>query len=408
MSSSYSWGIYGATVFNIAVSTQTWHVSPSGNDVTGDGSAGNPFETIQYAVDVANDGDTIRVHAGTYYESVWCSKSLYFIGDNSGTTTIDAAGASYCIDISNSLGCHGTVAGLAFQNSSYGVSVNTDHLGAWTITDNSFRDNTSFHVWVNDAVARIERNVFENASHAIAVWPLSTAEIFNNVFTDNSFVGIKAVAEAYFVDIQNNIIVNNARGVQMEGCPYNIDYNDIWNNTVADYVGCSPGGHDINGDPRFVGGTPYDYHLKCNSSCIDTGNPAFPNDPDGTTSDMGAYYYDHLNQPDADSDGIADACDNCPTVPNPGQEDTDGDGLGDVCDPVCCAIRGDIDHSGVLPIDIADLVYLVDYMFNSGPAPVCWGEGDVDGSGVMPIDIADLVYLVDYMFNEGPEPPPCP
>ncbi len=74
----------------------------------------------------------------------------------------------------------------------------------------------------------------------------------------------------------------------------------------------------------------------------------------------------------------------------------------------CCAIRGDIDHSGVLPIDIADLVYLVDYMFNEGPTPVCWGEGDVDGSGVEPIDIADLVYLVDYMFNEGPEPPPCP
>ncbi|MCK4626235.1 MAG: SBBP repeat-containing protein [Phycisphaerae bacterium] len=73
----------------------------------------------------------------------------------------------------------------------------------------------------------------------------------------------------------------------------------------------------------------------------------------------------------------------------------------------CCAIRGDVDHSGILPIDIADLVYLVDYMFNEGPEPPCWDEGDVDASGVMPIDIADLVYLVDYMFNSGPEPPPC-
>jgi hypothetical protein len=53
------------------------------------------------------------------------------------------------------------------------------------------------------------------------------------------------------------------------------------------------------------------------------------------------------------------------------------------------------------------LVYLVDYMFNEGPIPVCWGEGDVDGSGVEPIDIADLVYLVDFMFNQGPAPPPC-
>ncbi|MCK4625156.1 MAG: VCBS repeat-containing protein [Phycisphaerae bacterium] len=70
-------------------------------------------------------------------------------------------------------------------------------------------------------------------------------------------------------------------------------------------------------------------------------------------------------------------------------------------------ICGDIDGSGTLPIDIADLVYLVDFMFNSGPEPPIMDAADVDGSGVLPIDIADLVYLVDYMFNEGPEPT-CP
>ncbi len=74
----------------------------------------------------------------------------------------------------------------------------------------------------------------------------------------------------------------------------------------------------------------------------------------------------------------------------------------------CCVIRGDIDHSGVLPIDIADLVYLVDYMFNSGPEPECPEEGNVDAIGGELIDIADLVYLVDFMFNQGPAPVACP
>ena len=36
--------------------------------------------------------------------------------------------------------------------------------------------------------------------------------------------------------------------------------------------------------------------------------------------------------PDADGDGVADAADDCPRVPNPDQRDTDGDGIGDACD----------------------------------------------------------------------------
>jgi hypothetical protein len=68
------------------------------------------------------------------------------------------------------------------------------------------------------------------------------------------------------------------------------------------------------------------------------------------------------------------------------------------------AVCGDMDGSGG-DINIADLVYMVDYMFNDGPPPPVMAAADVDGSGG-DIDIADLVYMVDYMFNDGP-PPIC-
>ncbi|MBP1688411.1 MAG: hypothetical protein H6Q33_4554 [Deltaproteobacteria bacterium] len=41
---------------------------------------------------------------------------------------------------------------------------------------------------------------------------------------------------------------------------------------------------------------------------------------------------DVIDTTDTDGDGIGDTFDNCPTIPNQGQEDRDGDGVGDACD----------------------------------------------------------------------------
>lgn len=73
----------------------------------------------------------------------------------------------------------------------------------------------------------------------------------------------------------------------------------------------------------------------------------------------------------------------------------------------CLGDRGNIDNSPDDAVDISDLVYLVDYMFLSGPAPVCMGEANLDGDPLEVLDISDLVYIVDYMFQDGPPPPPC-
>ncbi len=74
----------------------------------------------------------------------------------------------------------------------------------------------------------------------------------------------------------------------------------------------------------------------------------------------------------------------------------------------CCqGIRGNIDDDPEDVIDIADMVWLVDYMFAGGEAPPCLKEANVDGDFLQEIDIADMVHLVDYMFNGGPAPAIC-
>ena len=47
--------------------------------------------------------------------------------------------------------------------------------------------------------------------------------------------------------------------------------------------------------------------------------------------DRGAFEVD-CSGPDSDGDGVADECDNCPTIANPDQKDSNGNGIGDACE----------------------------------------------------------------------------
>jgi hypothetical protein len=59
---------------------------------------------------------------------------------------------------------------------------------------------------------------------------------------------------------------------------------------------------------------------------------------------------------------------------------------------------GDVNGDGV--VDIADVFYLINFLFASGPDPV--GPGDTSGDGS--VDVADAFYLINYLFAGGPFP----
>lgn len=56
-------------------------------------------------------------------------------------------------------------------------------------------------------------------------------------------------------------------------------------------------------------------------------------------------------------------------------------------------------------VNLADVVYLVNYLFIGGPPPVALPSGDPNCDGGT--NLADVVYLVNYLFIGGPPPLMC-
>jgi len=60
------------------------------------------------------------------------------------------------------------------------------------------------------------------------------------------------------------------------------------------------------------------------------------------------------------------------------------------------------DAAGDSSVDIADVVFLVDYIFSGGAAPDPLASAEVNCDGA--INIADAVYLIEYIFTHGAAP----
>ncbi|MCB2231707.1 hypothetical protein KQH82_13390 [bacterium] len=71
----------------------------------------------------------------------------------------------------------------------------------------------------------------------------------------------------------------------------------------------------------------------------------------------------------------------------------------------CVGLRGNVNGDGSDTVDLSDLIYLVNYLFLGGPAPLCADEADVNADSNT--DLSDLIYLVNYLFLGGPAPASC-
>ncbi|NVB83914.1 MAG: hypothetical protein HOV81_36400 [Kofleriaceae bacterium] len=281
------------------------------------------YATIQAAVDAASPGDTVKVGAGTYHESVVMRPGICLLGAGANKTILDAQGQGInLIDLTNGAGT--VVSGFQLRGVGGGdqPQCNADIFncsGDWyraaiyvslpgildpaaspppIVTNNVFVDNDIALMLYFHGLGVIRNNVFVDNRHALVANHFQDRSLVaNNVFYGNT--GTAIANQAAYLDIVDNIIARSGIATRFEYIQTGWIHCNLFfeNSVLIDEPYTDPPtrytlGTDgnIEADPHFVNPSTYDFHLGNgspghNHGCYETA--AF--EPDGSRFDIGAY-----------------------------------------------------------------------------------------------------------------------
>jgi hypothetical protein len=273
----------------------------------GNGSRDHPFRTIQEAMDVTGEGDTVRVMAGVYRELVVLVSGVTLLGAGPNATVLDGEGKRGVVRIVNvddvMLDGFAIVGGYGRERQSvtgeyeqpFGGML-LENARQTRISHNVIGGNTSLGsgggiaCFGGDSTVVIVHNLIvgntakASASMGVAPgggglyigpWLWSRPVVHHNTVVYNEAAGDGGgiLCEGSSPSLHDNIIVQNVNGgiasrsvryvsPQEAGPGPRLVRNDVWNNLSYDYSGLTPGEGDVSADPDFLAPERGDFRLS--------------------------------------------------------------------------------------------------------------------------------------------------
>ena len=314
------------------------------------------YPTIQEAIDVALDCDTVLVAPGTYMGTG--NKNIDFLGK--AITVKSEKGPDSTV-----INCQNAGRGFYFQSSETASS----RLEGFSIIRAKVADRGAAILCVGSSPIIINCSISESeipgesgegagiSCDSSSSPMISNCTIVRNAASEGS--GIWCGMECNPI-IENTIVAFNSGTGIYGGHPSadcDLSCSDVWINIGGNYGGSISDQTGINGNisecPLFCDLSENEFYISDLSACAPEHNEC--------EVLMGAW------------------------------------GIG--CTFVCGDANGDGGN------DIADLVYLINflYRFDAPPDPLQSGDANCDGL----VDVADLVYLINYLYRGGPPPVGC-
>jgi parallel beta-helix repeat protein len=174
------------------------------------GSGPGNYSKILDAINAANDGDTVFVYHGIYYENLVVYKSIHLIGENKETTIIDGQGKADGVRLTDN---NITISGFTVQHGNeVGIFMLAENI---TVTGNILASN-GIDIWLCYSYNTITDNVLLGGGLYIPYYYGHHNIITNNVVDGKPLVYLEGVHDILITSESGQIVLLDCENIWIQ------------------------------------------------------------------------------------------------------------------------------------------------------------------------------------------------